>query len=238
MNESASPLIVGGVMAKVFSPTIRSLRTDELVPPVVTDEKPDRYYFTLEHNLNQSIAFSAREWGKSPAFNYCYENQTWKLPPGFYAIGGKLRLETKTSEKSEPRMVEVDFPPIIVHNWGEISDDELKQHIAAIREKNAPEGKYALLSELVSLIKPGMRRRQVEMIFPGGWENFARFAGSKKHLFSTGMRTGSAQGVNYPIDENWSISLLYDYEGRPPGAKDYEYPENRLLAAPRLQRDP
>lgn len=76
----------------------------------------------------------------------------------------------------------------------------------------------------------GMSRAEVETLLPKHPESVIVFNGA-----------GSQQSVSYWVDENWRVSIAFDYSGVPRHKKGnafdpYYSSENKVLAAPTLTR--
>jgi hypothetical protein len=79
-------------------------------------------------------------------------------------------------------------------------------------------------------VTAGMSRAEVEKLLP-------------PHTYSpkTTLRSGSAQCNKYWLDEDWSVSILYDYTGIPRDADGNAMatrsPHNKILSIPVLSKE-
>jgi hypothetical protein len=226
-NVSKAPIVVGGNMPDVFSPILCFSDGTQLKPTRTTNQPGQRYFFELGREVNQSVAFSEEISGRPSEFNYIYCDRLWKVAARDYTIGGKLRLETRISAESPTVVLEAEMPPVVVRNWGSISDEELRRRVADIRKNDQYGSAYALWHDLIRLVRPGMLRCQAEIVLPQFWAT---------GLFSGGGTTGSTQSENYPVDLEWQIAISYDFSRSAPDENGFDQPKNRVLTAPRLSR--
>lgn len=82
--------------------------------------------------------------------------------------------------------------------------------------------------ERISQVQPGMTRGEIEALLP-----------PNTSAPQTRNVQGDSQAIVYWLDDQWKVTLEYDFTGIPKeqaGKGAYDSPENKLLKAPVLER--